>query len=60
MADNTDDTYTIKGDEELEEMYSRLRFPKFPPTVQSVDELDKEDRADHEPTASSKASSADA
>jgi len=57
MPDNSDDTYTIKGDEELEDMYSRLRFPGFPPFKETQDELDREDRADHEPTAASQASS---
>lgn len=59
MADKSDDTYIIQGDEELEEMYSRIHWPKFPPVIQTQDELDREDRADHEPTAASQASSED-
>ena len=45
---STEDTYTIEGDEELEDMYSRLRFPGFPPFKETQDELDREDREDHD------------
>jgi len=47
---STEDTYTIEGDEELEDMNSRLRFPGFPPFKETQDELDREDRADHDLT----------
>ena len=59
MANKSDDTYIIQGDEELEEMYSRIHFPKFPPIIETQEELDREDRADHDPTPSSGASSDD-
>jgi len=52
----SEDTYVIEGDEELEDMYSRLHFPKFPPFESSVSELEQEEDENEETTAASQAS----
>jgi len=51
----SEDTYTIEGDEELEDMYSRLHFPEFPPSESSIAELEQEEDENEEPTAASQA-----
>ena len=59
MANKSDDTYIIQGDEELERMYASLHYPKFPPLERSIAELEEEEDEGEGLTPAAQASSED-